>query len=91
VSSPARSYCSSVTSAPSEYELSIDISILTILEKRVYTICLNKEKKEALKKSRKTTRDGKATKKALVDTSIMYYNEVSNRSEDKIPRVGNSK
>jgi hypothetical protein len=52
---------------------------------------LNKEKKEALKESRKTARDGKATKKALVDASIMRRNEVSNRSEDEIPRAGNGK
>jgi hypothetical protein len=91
VSSPACLYCSSIASTPSEHKLSIDISTLTVLEKRVHTIYLNKEKKEALKESQKTTQDSKATKKALVDTGIMCYNEVSNISEDKTPRVGNSK
>ena len=54
-------------------------------------MCLNKEKKEALKESQKTAQDGKAAKKALVDASIMRRNEVSDRSEDKTPRAGNGK
>ncbi|KAM0696793.1 hypothetical protein Q7P36_002864 [Cladosporium allicinum] len=87
VSSPARSRRSSVASAPSERELSVDISTLTVLEKRAHTMCLNKEKKEALKESQKTAQDGKAAKKALVDASIMRRNEVSDRSEDKTPRA----